>query len=59
MEHLFEKYADLTIQIGVNIQKGQKLLVRAPLSTAPFTRKIVKKAYEAGAKDVVVLWSDD
>lgn len=59
MEQLLEKYAELTIKIGLNIQEGQKLLVRSPISSAPFTRKVVKKAYEAGAKDVVVLWNDD
>jgi len=59
MEQLLEKYANLAVKIGVNIQEGQKLLVRATLETAPFVRKIVKKAYEAGAGDVLVLWSDE
>lgn len=59
MEQLLEKYASLAVEIGVNIQKGQNLLVRATLETAPFVRKIVKKAYEAGAHDVIVLWSDE
>ncbi len=59
MEHLLEKYAELTVKIGMNVQEGQKVLVRSPLSAAPFTRKVVKKAYEVGAKDVTVLWADD
>jgi len=59
MEQLLEKYAALTVNIGVNIQKGQKLLIRSAISSAPFTRQIVKKAYEAGAKDVEILWTDD
>jgi len=59
MEQLLEKYAALAVNIGVNIQKGQNLLIRSSISSAPFVRLIVKKAYEAGAKDVNILWSDD
>jgi len=59
MEKLLEKYAALAVNIGVNIQPGQKLLIRSAISVADFTRLVVKKAYEAGAKDVYVLWNDD
>ena len=59
MEQLLEKYASLAVNIGVNLQKGQTLLIRSSISSAPFTRLIVKKAYEAGAKDVNILWTDD
>lgn len=59
MQQLLEKYAALAVKIGMNVQKGQKVLVRASLETAEFVREIVKKAYEAGAKDVVVYWTDD
>ncbi|MFT4412311.1 aminopeptidase [Fredinandcohnia humi] len=58
-EHLLEKYADLAVRVGVNIQKGQNLTINAPISTAEFVRKVVKKAYEAGAKNVYVDWNDD
>ena len=59
MEHLLEKYADLAVNIGINIQKGQKLLIRASTNTAPFTRLIAKKAFEAGAMDVEIFWNDE
>lgn len=59
MEHLLEKYASLAVNIGVNIQKGQTLLIRSSISSAPFTRLVVKKAYEAGARNVNILWTDD
>lgn len=52
-------YADLAIRVGVNLQKGQRLLVSAPLSGAAFVREVVRKAYEAGAYDVHVEWGDD
>ncbi|WP_280771084.1 aminopeptidase [Salipaludibacillus daqingensis] len=59
LEQKIEKYAELAVTIGVNIQKGQTLVINAPLSSADFTRKIAKKAYEAGAKNVHVEWNDD
>jgi aminopeptidase len=54
-----EKYAELVVRVGVNIQPGQVLFVESPLEAAPFTRKVVKKAYEAGAKYVQVQWDDE
>jgi len=54
-----EKYAELAVKVGVNIQQGQILVVNATLDAAEFVRIVVKKAYEAGAKNVIVNWSDD
>jgi aminopeptidase len=54
-----EKYAKLAVEVGVNIQKDQTLVVNATLDGQEFVRLVVKKAYEAGAKDVFVNWSDD
>lgn len=58
-EENLEKYAELVVRVGVNIQPGQVLFVESPLEVAPFTRKVVKKAYEAGAKYVQVQWDDE
>lgn len=58
-EKNLEKYADLTVRVGVNIQKGQTLVVNAPIATADFVRKIAEKAYKAGAKNVHVEWNDE
>jgi aminopeptidase len=54
-----EKYADLAVRVGVNVQKGQTLVVNGSLDAAEFVRLVVKKAYEAGAKHVNVNWNDD
>ncbi|RUT35556.1 aminopeptidase [Paenibacillus zeisoli] len=56
---LLSKYAELVVKVGVNIQQGQVLIVQAPIETAEFTRQIVSKAYEAGAKYVQVEWEDE
>ncbi|MEO2078101.1 MAG: aminopeptidase [Bacillus sp. (in: firmicutes)] len=54
-----EKYAELAVKVGVNIQKGQTLVVNATLDAAEFIRLVVKKAYETGAHNVIVNWNDD
>ena len=54
-----EKYAELAVKVGVNIQKGQVLVVNGSIENAEFIRLIVKKDYEAGAKEVRVNWKDD
>ncbi|WP_261300753.1 aminopeptidase [Paenibacillus andongensis] len=54
-----DKYASLAIQLGVNIQPGQSLVVFAPLISVEFVRRLVKQAYEVGAKHVYVEWFDD
>ncbi|HET7626785.1 MAG TPA: aminopeptidase [Bacillales bacterium] len=58
-EKNLEKYAELVVRIGNNVQKGQTLLVHAPIETIGFVRKIAEKAYEAGAKHVYFDWEDD
>jgi len=59
MVELKEKYVDLILQKGVNLQKNQALFVNAPIEGADFIRLITKKAYELGAKDVHINWVDD
>jgi len=54
-----EKYAELAVKVGVNVQKGQTLVVNAALDAAEFVRLVVKKAYETGAHNVIVNWNDD
>ncbi|OPA80962.1 aminopeptidase [Paenibacillus selenitireducens] len=58
-EEKLDKYASLAVEIGVNVQPGQTLVVTAPITAADFVRKIVKRAYQVGAKHVLVDWSDD
>lgn len=56
---MLEKYARLIVKSGVNIQKGQTLVINSPIECAFFTRLIAQCAYEEGARDVVVSWKDE
>jgi aminopeptidase len=59
LEQNLEKYATLAVHTGVNVQKGQTLVINAPVLATKLVRKIAQKAYEAGAKNVHVEWNDD
>ncbi len=56
---LIEKYADLAVNIGANVQKNQPVVIRATTETKDLVRAITKSAYQAGAKEVIVQWGDD
>ena len=58
LDKKLDKYAEVVVKIGVSIQEGQSLLISAPIETAEFTRKVVKHAYNSGAKRVIVEWND-
>lgn len=54
-----KKYAALAVRTGVNLQAGQQLEIRAGIENAPLVREITRVAYEVGASNVYVQWSDD
>ena len=58
-EQNLEKYAELAVKVGINIQKNQTLVINAPTNNIEFVRLVAKKAYEAGAKDVLIEWNDE
>lgn len=54
-----EKYAELAVNIGINVQKDQEVILNAPINAVDLTRLITKKCYEAGAKNVIVRYRDE
>ncbi|CAM3212995.1 aminopeptidase [Filibacter tadaridae] len=58
-ENQLSRYADLAVQVGVNIQPNQYLYISASTDTTEFVRLVTEKAYEAGARQVFVDWGDD
>ncbi|SDE06937.1 aminopeptidase [Sporomusa acidovorans] len=57
--NLLEKYAQLVVKTGINIQQKQTLVISSPLECAPFARMIAETAYKAGAREVVMNWKDE
>ena len=52
-----KKYANLIARCGVNVQKGQEVIVNAGLDQPEFVKMVVEECYKAGAKKVSVEWS--
>ena len=50
-------YARLIVRCGVNVQKGQDVLVYADLDQPEFVQMVVEEAYKAKAREVTVLWN--
>ena len=54
---VLREYARLIVRCGVNVQKGQEVLVHADLDQPEFVKLVVEEAYKAKAKEVTVLWN--
>ena len=54
-----DNYADLAVRVGVNLQPGQRLMIRAPVAAAMMVRRLAERAYRAGSRLVDVMWNDD
>ena len=54
---VLKEYAKLIVRTGVNIQKGQTLIVHAGLDQPEFVAMVGEEAYKAKAKEVIVEWS--
>ena len=62
MESMKEKlteYAQLLVRVGLNIQRGQPLVISSPVECAFFARLCAAEAYQAGCREVVMNWGDD
>lgn len=55
-EELIEKYAELIVKVGANVQKGQYVVIRTGVFEEDFAAIVSRKCYEAGAKRVIVQW---
>ena len=52
------RFADLAVRVGVNIQPGTGVLVTADTAHLEIARAVVERAYVAGAAWVEVEWTD-
>lgn len=53
------KYAKLIVKAGLNVQPDQILVIDAAVEAVELVRLVTKEAYEVGAKEVVVRYSDE
>ena len=54
-----DRYAELVVRVGVNVQPGQTVHVGCVVEHAELARAVTEQAYRAGASRVVVVYDDD
>ena len=54
-----DKLAEVAIRVGLQLQRGQDLILTAPVSALPLVRRIAVHAYKAGAGIVTPILSDE
>jgi len=57
-EELLDRYAELIVGFGANVQPDQVVAVEAPPEAAPLVHRIARLAYERGARYVDVVYFD-
>jgi aminopeptidase len=53
-----ERYAELAVRVGANVQPGQEVFVHGLVEHADLVRALTRQSYRAGASYVNVLYSD-
>ena len=54
---VLREYAKLIVRTGLNVQKGQDVLVMADLDQPEFVKLVVEECYKAKAREVTVQWN--
>ncbi len=56
---LLQKYATFAVRVAAGLKPGQNLLINSSVQASYFAVMCAKEGYAAGARDVVVNYSDD
>jgi aminopeptidase len=57
-EERLERYAELAVRVGANVQEGQEVFVGGMVENADLVRALTRQAYRAGASYVHALYQD-
>ena len=57
-EERLERYAELAVRVGANVQRGQEVVVMCLVEHAPIARAVARQAYRAGAARVTSFYAD-
>ncbi len=58
-EEKLDRFAQVAVHVGLNLQAGQELLITASVEMLPLVRRITAHAYQAGALLVTTFYGDD
>lgn len=59
LEASLQHYADIAVKIGLNLKEGQRLIINAPVQSAPLVQMIAASAYQSGCRYVDVMYRDE
>lgn len=59
MNAKLKEYAELLVRVGLNVQPDQHVNIFAPVDCAILARACAEACYDAGAREVTVMWNDD
>ena len=58
MNAKLKEYAQMLVQVGLNVQKGQRMVISSPVECAFFARMCAEEAYAVGCREVNMNWHD-
>jgi aminopeptidase len=58
MDERLERYAELAVRVGANVQPGQEVFVHGLVEHADLVRALTRQSYRAGASYVNVVYGD-
>src|SRR6478735_7728318 len=58
MDERLERYAELAVRVGANVQPGQEVFVKGLVEHAELIRALTRQSYRAGASYVNVVYDD-
>src|SRR5207247_214795 len=59
LDERVERYAEIAVRVGANVQRGQIVFVMALVEHVPLARAFARAAYRAGARYVDVYYIDN
>ena len=57
-KRVLKKYAQLIVEVGANVQKGQEVHLTISTENTEFARYVVEACYKAKADKVIINWTD-
>ncbi|UTD27129.1 aminopeptidase [Bradyrhizobium sp. WD16] len=58
-ETRLDRLAEIAVKVGLRLQRGQEVVMTAPIEALPLVRRITAHAYKEGASLVTTLYGDD
>lgn len=59
MDDRLDRYAEVAVRVGANVQPGQEVFLYTNVEHAPLVRALTRASYRAGASYVNILYRDD